>query len=427
MAAAPEDMLSRILSGGDPNAPGLLGLINRGTSGLGGAGNLGLQLLANSGYSTIPRTTGQILGQSVLGAQQMQAGAQEQQLKQQLLAAQLKALQAKPAVNPVTVSPGSTLVDPTSGKEIYSAPAKPADATSAQKDYEYAVANGFKGSFLDWQQRALRPEVTADIQGYNLSKEQGYKGTYLEYLKQKAASTTKGGSFSPEAGELLGAMAAAGVSLPTGMRSKEQQIATVNALLAKFPDSTPDEIAQKIAKGQIDLGAIRKETQTAAAQAGKVAIATNELQTFSPLVLEASAAVPRGSFVPWNRLKQMGEASISDPNLRKLKIAINSYMNAYDQLASRGGTDMNKRAEAHAMMSSADSPEALAAAVQFIQKEADAAGAAAEQAEQYRVPGAGRVRQAPPVNAKGWILHTDKNGNKAYVSPDGQSYEEVKQ
>lgn len=30
------------------------------------------------------------------------------------------------------------------------------------------------------------------------------------------------------------------------------------------------------------------------------------------------------------------------------------------------------------------------------------------------------------TNAKGWVLHTDKNGNKAYVSPDGKQYEEVK-
>lgn len=34
--------------------------------------------------------------------------------------------------------------------------------------------------------------------------------------------------------------------------------------------------------------------------------------------------------------------------------------------------------------------------------------------------------QAPGTNSKGWALHTDKNGNQAYVSPDGKSYEEVK-
>lgn len=33
---------------------------------------------------------------------------------------------------------------------------------------------------------------------------------------------------------------------------------------------------------------------------------------------------------------------------------------------------------------------------------------------------------APMVNVKGWKLHVDKDGNKAYVSPDGKSFEEVK-
>lgn len=35
-------------------------------------------------------------------------------------------------------------------------------------------------------------------------------------------------------------------------------------------------------------------------------------------------------------------------------------------------------------------------------------------------------RAAPTANAKGWALHVDAHGNKAYVSPDGKSFEEVK-
>lgn len=33
---------------------------------------------------------------------------------------------------------------------------------------------------------------------------------------------------------------------------------------------------------------------------------------------------------------------------------------------------------------------------------------------------------APLTNSKGWVLHTDAKGNKAYVSPDGKSFEEAK-
>ena len=33
--------------------------------------------------------------------------------------------------------------------------------------------------------------------------------------------------------------------------------------------------------------------------------------------------------------------------------------------------------------------------------------------------------QIPIKNAQGWVLHTDKNGNKAYVSPDGKQFQKV--
>jgi hypothetical protein len=33
---------------------------------------------------------------------------------------------------------------------------------------------------------------------------------------------------------------------------------------------------------------------------------------------------------------------------------------------------------------------------------------------------------SPLTNSKGWVLHTDAKGNKAYVSPDGKSFEEAR-
>lgn len=49
--------------------------------------------------------------------------------------------------------------------------------------------------------------------------------------------------------------------------------------------------------------------------------------------------------------------------------------------------------------------------------------------EPIQVPkkaGGKAVSAAPLTNAKGWTLHTDAAGNKAYVSPDGKQFEEVK-
>lgn len=74
MSAAPDDptFLQRLamLSGG----------VNKGLQQFGGAGNLGMALLANSGYSSTPRSFGQTLGISALQAQQ---GALQQQKAKQ--------------------------------------------------------------------------------------------------------------------------------------------------------------------------------------------------------------------------------------------------------------------------------------------------------------------------------------------------------
>lgn len=195
------------------------------------------------------------------------------------------------------------------------------------------------------------------------------------YAKIKEAN-----SFGGDAAALMAALAERGVSLPTGFRSKQQQLALYRGLLARNPDKSPDEIADMIKSGQIAFGAEKKETQTAATVAGRVQVAQNEIKEFAPLIRQASARVPRGQFVPINKLLQAGEASVSDPNLKQLRIAVNSLLNAYDLLAARGGTDKDKRAAAHALITAADSPEALNAALTQFEAEADAAGRAAEKA-----------------------------------------------
>lgn len=276
------------------------------------------------------------------------------------------------------VSQGGTVFNKRTGQAVFTAPAKP-DTKEQQPLDELAKLN-------------------ADFTAKRISKS--------DYDARRALMTTRAGggpgeTFSNAGADVLGALAAKGVSLPTGMRSKAQQVATVNALIRKYPGDTPDQIATRIAKGQVDFGAIKKETQTAAAQAGRVAIAANELKTFAPIVLKASAAMPRGSFVPINKLLQMGDQAISDPALKRLKIGVTSMLNAYDQLAARGGTDAAKREEAHSLLTTAESPEALAAGIEMFQVEAEAAGKAADMAEQYRdadasaAPPAGKPAAVP--------------------------------
>lgn len=184
-------------------------------------------------------------------------------------------------------------------------------------------------------------------------------------------------TFTPKMGEVMAALADAGVALPAGFRSKDQQIALYSGILAKHPDMTAEEIVQGIKKGQIEFGAQKKETQTAANVAGKVQVFANELDENIPLVRAASLAVPRGKWTDLNKLMQTGDEHISDPALKTLKGYINATMSAYDGLAARGGTDAAKRAEAHKLLLSADSAAAFEAPLKVFENEARIAKKAA--------------------------------------------------
>lgn len=207
------------------------------------------------------------------------------------------------------------------------------------------------------------------------------------------ATTASKGSFGTKEGDLLAAFAEQGISLPAGLRSKEQQLATVQSLLSRHPDLSTDEIATKVKSGQIGFGAEKKETTTAAATAGRVGVAQNEIKEFTPLLIQASAAVPRGKFVPLNQLMQTADSSISDPALKNLKIKVNAMLNAYDMLAARGGTDKDKRQAAHKLLLAADSHNALVIGAKAFGEEADAAERAARKAE---LPFAERDKAAHP-------------------------------
>lgn len=191
-------------------------------------------------------------------------------------------------------------------------------------------------------------------------------------------------SFTPEQGALMAALAEKGISLPTGFRSKEQQRTLYQGILDRNPGKSVDEIASLVMEGKLDLGAMTKAVNTAGTAAGRVRIAENEIKEFAPLIRDASAKVDRGKFIPINQLLQLADEKISDPDLLDLKILLNSMMNAYDQLAARGGTDKDKRAEAHSLLMTAQSPEALLRGVATFEIEAAAAGRAANDAIKAR-------------------------------------------
>lgn len=183
--------------------------------------------------------------------------------------------------------------------------------------------------------------------------------------------------FSDMQESLLAEMALRSVNLPAGLRSQQQIKATLDGLIAKNPDKSPADIADQIKSGKLKLTAESKGAQTAGTQIGKVALTANELDTFGDQTIEASNAVPRGKFVPWNRLKNYSAAQLSDPDLLRFRAKMQALENAYEQLAARGGTDMEKRALIHQLFDNANSPQAVQSLVKALKEEASGAREAA--------------------------------------------------
>lgn len=109
------------------------------------------------------------------------------------------------------------------------------------------------------------------------------------------------------------------------------------------------------------------------AREGKIAPRVQEAQNFAYIAKAASAAVPRGSFVPWNKLAQAADSSISDPALAKLKAATNSLINAYAAAVGGGSPTVHDKEAAEKMLSTAQSPEAYNAVVDQLITETQAA------------------------------------------------------
>jgi hypothetical protein len=180
-----------------------------------------------------------------------------------------------------------------------------------------------------------------------------------------------------------------------------------NRLAAVAKDRGID--AAEIAARNIELKGLVKEEQTESAIAGKIVYAEKEINKIGPQVLELSQKVPRGQFVPWNKLQNYSKEQLSDPNLKQLKAYLTTLSNSYDVLGGRGGTDVEKRAHNRELLNAADSPEALKAAVDAIVGEANLSHEAATESttvDRNRFA----TRQAAPGGAPGPVAPVVRPG-----------------
>lgn len=176
---------------------------------------------------------------------------------------------------------------------------------------------------------------------------------------------------------------------------------------------------------------------TAARRESNVESSVEEAKNTFPLVLQASAALPRSSFVPLNKLEQMIQAGTSDPRYIKYNTSLQGAMTAYAQAMSRTGTNSVYAQEAaHSLLEKATGPEGIAAALDQMGQEMEAAKVAPELVRQHilgRISGRGaaapttmpQVGQSPGATGAAPAMAATKpaamqsNGWVYKLQPDG--------
>lgn len=96
---------------------------------------------------------------------------------------------------PLTVAPGASLVDRRTMKPLFTAP-KPQEQPSAVREYEYARANGYQGSFPQWEMERRRAGATTVSVGVNSDK--SYFGNVAEGLAKNDVAAIDAGRSAPD-------------------------------------------------------------------------------------------------------------------------------------------------------------------------------------------------------------------------------------
>jgi len=192
------------------------------------------------------------------------------------------------------------------------------------------------------------------------------------------------------------------------------------------------DIAAKMA----EFAGLKAGQRTAGTRSASIEIAANEVAQLAPIALDASAKVARSGFLPFGKAQVMFDTNTNDPAMRQFAMANTALVNAYGQAMARNGTaTVSDKDHAREMLSTAFDQPSYAAAVAQLQRETRAAQAAPKQIRKdlsdaisgrETTSAASATASVPATNSKGWTLHVDAAGNKAYVAPNGKDYEVVK-
>lgn len=176
------------------------------------------------------------------------------------------------------------------------------------------------------------------------------------------------------------------------------KVQTLAARKAAERGMSPNDILAKVA----EQSGLTAQQRTFGTQVAKMAVNSTEAEGAIQQGLEVSQKVPRTKFVPVNKLIQMAEANISDPDLLEFRAANLAIINTYARAISPTGTPtVHDKEEAMKIVSEATSPEAYQRVMHRMLKEIEIAHAAPlkakEEMERIRKSGQTGAGTHPPA------------------------------
>jgi hypothetical protein len=216
----------------------------------------------------------------------------------------------------------------------------------------------------------LRQQHEAMLQRERLAKEGNQ--ARVDAAKLRA---TAGGSVDPKSIDFRVEEALTGnPNAFKGMRAGTPEYQAFSKRLAEVAEERGIP-ADKLARMQTGYAGETSYQRSAGTMAARVESASNEVAQLAPQAIQASQALPRGKFVPINKLRQAYEAGTSDPAYNDFLIANFSLERAYGRAMNPQGVPRvteQQEAKAQGLLSMATSQQAYAVQVRRLLLEVEA-------------------------------------------------------
>ncbi len=307
----------------------------------------------------------------------------------------------------------TTMTDPVSGKQIIS------------------------GSTLKTQSPDSVVSERTQIRGQNMQREQAGARLAFDKSKEPAVDGIEG-AFSPGAIDAAAARYNLDGTLPPMGLGKSGALGRSRILNRAAEISGGDDLSpedQRIAQigNKANAAALSKLQQ----QQTMVGAFERNFVKNADIVEEYSKKVDRTGVPILNKWINAGKRNVGgDPELAAFDVAVKAVSNEYAKIISGSmgntATAQGEIQKVAALLNAAQTPAQVTEVVNLMRRETqNRMHGFEEEKDVLRKSMSVRKPKAaaggtPNTNAQGWTLHTDAKGNKAYVSPDGKQFQEVK-